>query len=72
MAQALHLAGNELAVLGSLTVVRDLRHADLSDGLSDCPALRGQHIGLPQLRDDIFGRVPLLVRSSSIPLKSHT
>jgi len=51
-----------------LTAIKRRRaHANLADRISHAPALRDQHINLPQLRYNLFRLVPLLPRHSGPP-----
>ena len=70
--QALHSVALQPPELPAPAVVGHLRHADGPDRVSHAPALRRQHVHLPQLGHDLLGLVPLLRHLGPPPARTHT
>lgn len=55
----------------SPSIVRYFLHAYRSDRVCYCRPVH-QHINLPQLRNDLFSRMPLPCQRSYLPFETHT
>src|SRR5947209_11857923 len=69
--QALDLVTLQAAELLAPAVIRHLADADRADRFRDALTLRGQHINLPQLGDDLF-RLLALPRHHGPPSLNHS
>src|SRR5437868_14704094 len=69
--QALDLVTLQAAELLAPAVIRHLADADRADRFRDALTLRGQHINLPQLGDDLF-RLVALPRHHGPPWLNHS
>src|SRR5438874_7722255 len=69
--QAFYLVAFQPAELLAPAIIRHLAYPDRADRLGHALTLRGQHINLPQLGDDLFGLVAL-PRHCSPPCEQKT
>jgi hypothetical protein len=70
--EPLYLVALQATILIPPPIIRHFRQANRSDRVYDRPTLCDQNINLPQLRNNLFSRMPLLCPRPAPPSENHT